>query len=447
VEVAKRLERSAQAFHPEPTGWRAQTLGFEARLDSLGAELIRNGGDTDETIHVAITGWGRTHQITPLEPAAARTGQCTPAIAVDGTCIPRVERIHPGLDEWWVALGSGVEFGLDLLTRPEGTAPITVELVIEGATVETDGETAWLTDGSGGLWTLGSMLAWDADGEPLGTLIEHGEAGHLRLVVDDTDARWPITIDPIIQTAATTLSDGSTSNGHGYSMDGAGDLDGDGYDDVVVGAPFGSNAVYVYYGSPTGLANTPDDTISSPLSGSDDDDWGWDVAGVGDVDGDGFDDVVVGARTWNANAGRAVVLPGSGIGLLTSGTELGGGSSGSGQFGSSVAGAGDVNGDGFMDVVVGEPSANSGSVYVFHGALAAMDSTIQTTIVAVSSSGNLGSAVAGAGDVNGDGFDDIVIGDDSASTFAGEVHIHHGSPGGVSTTADTTITNKHVCIG
>ena len=433
-----RITASARAFHPTADGFAAQAMGFSTTLHRQGATLTRGHTADAGTLQLRVTGWGREHETLPLDAIDVEAGLCTAAMGVDGSCIQRVERLHPGLDEWWVALGGAVEFGFDLHERPDGTAPIVVTLDVDGADIETDGETAWLTDDTRGLWTLDGLVAWDADGVVLGSLLDVDDQGQLMLVVDDTDARWPITIDPVISTAAATLSDGSGTDGHGYTVEGAGDIDGDGFDDVVVGAPFGSNAVYVYYGSASGLASTPDQTISSPLSGTSDDDWGWDVSGAGDVNGDGFDDVVVGARKWNSNVGKAVVLLGSGSGLATTGTELDG--SGAGQLGSAVSGAGDVNGDGYDDVVVGEPSANSGTVYVYHGAASGMDSTIQTTIVAGASAGNLGAAVGRAGDVNADGYDDIIIGDDGGSGFAGEFHIHHGTPAGADTVAATTVT-------
>ena len=434
--LMQRLERSARAFHPTDAGFTARTLGFSTVLDTQGTRLTRRGGDDAETVHLQVTGWGRDLQTVPVDLPVAEAGLCTPAVGIDGSCIQRVERAHLGMDEWWVALGSAVEFGFDLHARPDGNGPVVIELAVDGAELETDGETAWLSDDSGGVWTVDGLVAWDADGVALTTLLDVDDRGQLLLVVDDTDARWPITVDPLISTAAATLSDGSTADGHGHSIAGAGDVDGDGFDDVVVGAPFGDNTVYVYFGSASGLPTSPDQAIASPLSGSTDDDWGWDVSGVGDVNGDGFDDVVVGARRWDSNVGKAVVLLGSGTGLATSGTELAG--SGAGQFGTAVGGAGDVDGDGFDDVIVGEPSANSGSAYVFHGSATGMDAAVRTTIVAGATSSNLGIAVGGAGDVNGDGFDDVVVGDDSASGFAGEVHVHHGSGAGVSPTAATT---------
>jgi len=435
--LAARLQNSVRAFRPVGEGFEARHLAFKARIDDQGALLQRHGDDSE--LRLTPVAWGREGSAQDLSQAAATAGTCTPAVDALGRCIRRVERLHDGLDEWWVALGSGVEFGFDLLEPPLGVGMVVVELQVDGALVETDGETAWLTDDDGGLWTVGGLLAWDAHGEPLGTLMEVDDNDHLLLIIDDTDATWPITVDPLISTASATLSNGSTTDGHGYSIDGAGDVNGDGFDDVVVGAPFDSNEVLVYFGSATGPSLTPDQALTTALTGTDDDDWGWSVASAGDVNGDGFGDVIVGAPKWTSSTGGAAVLLGSSTGLASSGTVLAGSSTPGGEFGLSVASAGDVNSDGYDDVIVGEPGAASGSAYIFHGSPTGIGSTASTTISAATASVELGTSVAGAGDVDGDGFDDVLVADFAANTYAGQVHVHHGSPTGVTTSPGTTL--------
>ena len=434
-----RLAHSARAFRAVDGGFESRQLAFMARLDDQGAWLQRHGDGSE--LRVSVVSWGREGDALALPMAAAESGICTPAVGLQGDCIRRVERAHDGFDEWWVALNGGLEFGFDLLEPPTGTGLLVVKLALDGASVETDGETAWITDELGGLWTLGSLVAWDADGVALGTVMEVDEDAddRLLLIVDDTDARWPIVIDPLLTTAARTLSNSSTTDGHGYAIDGAGDINNDGYDDVVVGAPFGTNEVLVYFGSNSGLSTLPDQTLSSPLAGASDDDWGAAVSSAGDVNGDGFDDVIVGAPKWTGNTGSAVILQGSSTGLASTGSVLVGSSTPSGQFGVSVSDAGDVNNDGYDDVIVGEPGAANGSAYIFHGAVSGISSTASTTISATTSSAELGNAVAGAGDVNGDGFDEVIVADFAANTYAGQVHVHHGSSSGASATATTTL--------
>ncbi len=159
----------------------------------------------------------------------------------------------------------------------------------------------------------------------------------------------------------------------------AGDLNGDGYQDLVVSAYLYSagqaseGAVFAYHGSPTGPSPTADWMAEGDQASAF---FGWAVDGVGDVNGDGFDDIVIGARYYDdlrTDEGAAFLYLGSAAGLqpspawrVTGGVDRVG-------MGYAVAGAGDVNGDGFDDVVVSaalmEPMENEGYRLPLHGIL------------------------------------------------------------------------------
>ncbi len=228
----------------------------------------------------------------------------------------------------------------------------------------------------------------------------------------------------------------------GYSVSGAGDVNGDGYDDVVVGAnredpgssPDNAGRAYVFDGQTGNLLYTlvsPNEEIRGGFGGS--------VSGAGDADGDGYDDVVVGANCEDpasspSEAGRAYIFDGQTGNLrytLVSPNE-----EYEGYFGRSVSGAGDINGDGYDDVVVGAVYESPGSspyqagrAYVFDGQTG--DPLYTLVSPNDGSVGSFGCSVSGAGDMNGDGYDDVAVGartEDPGSSpcFAGRAYVFSG---------------------
>jgi hypothetical protein len=143
------------------------------------------------------------------------------------------------------------------------------------------------------------------------------------------------------------------------------------------------------------------------------------VASAGDVDGDGFDDVLVGAK-WFHNgpafyAGAAYLFRGSPAGLELAPAWRVLGPSTFAQLGFVVASAGDVNGDGYDDVLVGlptldDPQVDEGAVYLYYGSPTGLPLLPSWSLESDTVDTLLGYALAGAGDVNGDGFDDVVVG-------------------------------------
>ena len=229
-------------------------------------------------------------------------------------------------------------------------------------------------------------------------------------------------------TADATLP-GTAGTRFGASVAGAGDVNGDGYADVIVGSP-GEAAAYVYYGSATGTASTAFLTLSD-IAGSR---FGASVATAGDANGDGYDDVVVGAP----GAVRAAVYLGSATGLATTPATSLTGNAGS-DFGSAVATGGDVNGDGYTDLLVSAPLESV--VYVFNGSSAgvptAFNGALRKVINTTSGPVGFGTAVASAGDGNNDGYADVIIGAPGASMTGGLdlAYVFHGGAAGLANTA------------
>ena len=203
----------------------------------------------------------------------------------------------------------------------------------------------------------------------------------------------------------------------------AGDVNGDGFADVIVG--FGAAWVSLYLGGATGLATTPASTITGPDDNSSAD-FGNSVAGAGDVNGDGFADVVVGSPGSNGpdggvgGTGRIYVYLGSAAGLVSTPANLINGLDRLGEFGNAVESAGDVNGDGYSDVIVGAEGANNmdGRVYVYLGSATGLATSPASVLMLGSGMGtSFGSTVAGAGDVNGDGYADVVVGGNGGAVY------------------------------
>jgi hypothetical protein len=146
--------------------------------------------------------------------------------------------------------------------------------------------------------------------------------------------------------------------------------------------------------------------------------FGLSVSDAGDVNGDGFEDVIVGAFAYDngeTDEGRAFVYHGSGSGLGTTPAWTAEGNKQYAQFGWSVSDGGNVNDDGFDDVIVGDPSyfislTNDGRVFMFKGSASGVGTTLARTTQSDQAGAYFGNSVSTAGDVNGDGFDDVIVG-------------------------------------
>lgn len=206
--------------------------------------------------------------------------------------------------------------------------------------------------------------------------------------------------------------DGPTVGSHfGTAVAGAGDLNNDGFADVIIGA-YGYNGGGLQSGYAAAYSGATGDRLRRWEGSAQGDHLGWAVAGVGDLDQDGFDDVALAAPGADfggvVNCGSVLVMSGR------NGTVLHrwNGHYTHGSFGISIAAVGDVNQDGIADVLIGAggESANdlpySGSAYLYSGA----DGSILQQWHGQASNDRFGSAVAKAGDVNADGKPDFVIG-------------------------------------
>jgi hypothetical protein len=391
----------------------------------------RTAVGSPELVSMKLRALGRGEASREVEP-----GQVTSAGA-------RVEISRPGLVEWYENSPSGLEQGFTLESRPDaGDGDLWVELALSGATARALGDSIELATGAGRKLHYTKLLAQDARGESIPARMELAGPQRLRLVIADADAVYPLTIDPLLTSAADTNLEGDQPNAQlGSSVASAGDVNGDGYADVIVGAmnydsgQTDEGAAFVFLGSATGIASGSPASAAQLESDQEVAYLGGSVAGAGDVNGDGYDDVIVGAIDYNAGQafeGAAFVFHGGPSGIpdgtpLTAATQLESNQAGDlffkSSFGSSVAGAGDVNGDGYADVIVGARSyrdtggVSNGAAFLFLGSASGVADgspvTAATRFEPAASDPeftSLGTSVASAGDVNSDGYADVIIG-------------------------------------
>ena len=332
---------------------------------------------------------------------------------------------------------------------------------------------------------IDDIIIGASDANPVG----NSSTGESYLVFGDANIGKAGTIDPEMLDGNNgfILRGIDPNDASGESVSKAGDINGDGFDDVVIGAPgaypngkiypsgtiIGSGASYVVFGSDDVVSNGVLELASLNgnngfvINGIDPfDSLGISVSNAGDINGDGIDDIILGApfassyeTNGNAYIGESYVVFGKSQigqdgsleltnldgsnGFLLEGKE----ENIFGISGLSVSNAGDVNGDGIDDLIIGAPGADlngnnrAGESYVVFGSrnigssgslpLASLDGSNGFVLEGINSGDNAGRSVSNAGDVNGDGIDDLIIGatfaDANGNNDAGESYVVFGS--------------------
>src|SRR5262245_5117687 len=434
VEEIRRSEYRLSELAPGVFTAPNRSQELRMRVNEKGLEVFPRSADVSGVgarwrVSLRTRSFGRLDDARPLARATVSARE------------DRAELEHGLLLEWFENGEGGIEQGWTIAARPAGTEPLAIGLAVAGdlsLRIEEGARSGVLVD-SGGAAVLRyrDLRAFDATGRALEARLEPSPDG-VRIEIDDAAAAYPLTVDPILTGPAWMAESDQANADLGNSVATAGDVNADGYDDVIVGANFfdhgqtNEGRAFVYLGSAAGLATSPAWTAESNQASAS---FGKSVATAGDVNGDGYSDVIVGAPFGGLpSVGRALVYLGSATGLETTPSWVAAplsGTTGVGNslFGDSVATAGDVNGDGYSDVIVGAPEADSlnndedsGAAYVYLGSATGLE----TDPVFSAESGfttRFGNSVSTAGDVNGDGYDDVIVGDPNFSM----IFVYRGS--------------------
>lgn len=448
-DAIQRQEYEFHAVSGESDAWSApnRSQSFRSRITRNGLELFPRDEDSRGEgapwkLELRTNAFGRLDQFEPLS---------VQSVSADGS---RAVLAHGPIREWFENRAAGLEQGWTIPSRPDGELPLWIGLEVRGLSLRIDdsGDNGVFVDASGvQRLRYTGLHAFDATGKEIGARFRSSANG-VGIEVDDAQAEYPITVDPIFGGGMWFVDSNQTGAELGLSVSTAGDVNGDGYSDVIMAAHLFDNGevdegrVFVYLGSAAGLAATPAWNVESNQAGAA---MGWSVATAGDVNGDGFSDVIVGAVEFDGSftdEGRAYLYLGSATGLATSPAwTISGGQDGA-ALGLSVSTAGDVNADGYSDVIVGawkldNGETDEGRAFVYLGSAAGLASTPQWSGESNQASANFGYKVGTAGDIDGDGYSDVIVGSphyDGGQTDEGRAYVFRGSAAGVLSTAAWT---------
>ncbi|RMG92126.1 MAG: PKD domain-containing protein [Chloroflexi bacterium] len=371
----------------------------------------------------------------------------TPATAVlpqpAGT---RVLYTRPELTEWYINDHRGIEQGFTLFNPPSRTAETTFRLQYDIETAllpyDTGQGIQFMTADGRFILNYTGLHAFDSQNTPLPATMRlipgHKTAYAIELTVATAAAHFPVTIDPVLTPAPGWTQSIAQNADFGFSVASAGDVNGDGFPDIIIGAPrydggqADTGAAFIYYGTAFGPGNNPAHILEGSKGAAF---FGTAVNTAGDVNNDDIDDILI------SNGLEEVFLfLGSTTGPAATPTQLLAAPVPGSAFGQSLDTAGDVNGDGFDDIIIGAPAyagtmgVNQGRAYVYYGSSTGVIEPFGWSAEGPHANDYFAWSVADAGDVNGDTYDDVIISIDSyapVTTPLGAAVVFHGSSTGL----------------
>ncbi|MFC1572229.1 FG-GAP-like repeat-containing protein [Candidatus Eisenbacteria bacterium] len=447
TSVSENLEQAEYHVSENSIGLQAPNRAHNLRTYFLadGIEVVpRDERQTQWHWRWTTRSWGRSNQMHP-----AKSGEPLHDAA-------RVEFDRgDGLLEWYKNSKSGLEQGFTVDTAPAGSGNICIEGAITGglsAELDTCKQAIDFFVGDTPVLCYSKLVAIDATGRELpGEMLLADNT--ILLSIDDRDAVYPILIDPMVRTPEWYLEGEHVGDALGCAVATAGDVNGDGFSDVIVGAygyDDGENEegrALLYMGSAAGLETSHSWDNEGGVANVQ---YGRAVASAGDVNNDGYSDVIVAAPGWDAGgghyaAGIVFLYLGSASGLEPTDSWSKTGEGEEDKFGGSIANAGDVNGDGYADIIVGAPDWDledesiwdCGAAFVYLGTSTGLELSHAWSFVPMATAAYYGCSVSSAGDVNGDGYSDFVVGSSHYThnqPSEGKVFLYYGSSGTISTT-------------
>jgi hypothetical protein len=412
-----------------------------------GIQIVPKSESISWKWNLALDGYGYLGDVRPVETATLTIEE------------NRAIYLRSALDEWYINGENGLEQGFTLHQPPTGIQAnqIVLELSLGGNLIpywndDTTQVELYAPDGNV-ILNFGKLFATDANQKTLPSSMEL-QGQRLRLVIETDGAVYPITVDPLATAANWSVESNQTAAQMGISVASAGDVNGDGFDDVLIGTHqydssfTNEGSVALYYGSATGIGATPDWVVYGGQANAN---LGISVASAGDVNGDGYSDILVGAEYYtaaNAQEGAAYLWYGSPTVPSVSANWSATGGVANAFFGQSVASAGDVNGDGYSDILIGaynyaNGQSTEGAAFLWNGSPNGLScgagcpvaaNTANWRVEGNQNNASLGFAVASAGDVNGDGYADILVGASGYTnpiSMEGAAFLWYGSAHGI----------------